>query len=48
VKTDECLRAAPDVYAAGDIAYFPYAYAADDASAFVRIEHWVVAMDQVP
>ena len=46
VRTDECLRIAPDAYAAGDIAYFPYAYAADPSCDFVRIEHYDVAMDQ--
>ena len=47
VRTDEFLRIAPDVYAAGDIAYFPYAYAADPSCGLVRIEHYDVAMDQV-
>lgn len=46
VRTDECLRIAPDAYAAGDIAYFPYRYAADASCDFVRIEHYDVAMDQ--
>ena len=47
VRVDATLRAATDVWAAGDIAYFPYAHG-DAAHAFTRIEHWDVAMDQGP
>lgn len=49
VKVDASMRAGEDVYAAGDIAYFPYqatrAYA-DPKYPSVRIEHWAVAIDQ--
>jgi hypothetical protein len=41
------IQAGTDVWAAGDIAYFPYAHSVDPASAYVRIEHWDVATDQV-
>lgn len=42
----------PDVWAAGDIAVFPYAYAPDKDKAVKdgtlrRIEHYVVAHDMV-
>jgi apoptosis-inducing factor 3 len=40
VVVDESLRAAPDIWAAGDIARFPW----DGAP--VRIEHWQVAVRQ--
>jgi NADPH-dependent 2,4-dienoyl-CoA reductase/sulfur reductase-like enzyme len=41
VVVDACLRtSAPNVYAAGDIARFPF------AAASARIEHWVVAQRQ--
>jgi NADPH-dependent 2,4-dienoyl-CoA reductase/sulfur reductase-like enzyme len=36
---------APDVYAAGDIAYFPFKHGST-ASFLTRIEHWDVAFDQ--
>jgi len=38
--------AAPDVYAAGDIAYFPYSPPGSAAPHGTRIEHWDVAIDQ--
>jgi NADPH-dependent 2,4-dienoyl-CoA reductase/sulfur reductase-like enzyme/nitrite reductase/ring-hydroxylating ferredoxin subunit len=40
VPVDKHLRAAPDVYAAGDIARFPYWYSGDN----IRIEHWRTAL----
>ncbi len=42
VKVDDFFRAAQDVYAAGDIATFPYWYSGE----FVRIEHWRTAEQQ--
>lgn len=49
VKVDEFLCTGDEnIYAAGDIAVFPYAYAppgSDADSASVRIEHWDVALD---
>ncbi|MEO1094090.1 MAG: FAD-dependent oxidoreductase [Cyanobacteria bacterium J06638_28] len=42
VLVDEYLQAAPDVYAAGDIARFPYLMTGEP----VRIEHWRLAMQQ--
>jgi hypothetical protein len=35
-----------DIYAAGDIAVFPYAHSTDPVTDVVRIEHWDVAIDQ--
>lgn len=40
ITVDKYLRAAPDVYAAGDIARFPYRLTGDD----IRIEHWRTAL----
>jgi apoptosis-inducing factor 3 len=40
IIVDACLRAAPDVYAAGDIARFPLR-GKDDP---IRVEHWRVAL----
>ena len=42
VIVDEYMRAADDVYAAGDIAYFPYPRTGERQ----RIEHWRTAMQQ--
>ena len=42
VLVDECMRAAEDVYAAGDIAYFPNPRTGERQ----RIEHWRTAMQQ--
>lgn len=42
VVVDECMRAAEDVYAAGDIAYFPNPRTGERQ----RIEHWRTAMQQ--
>lgn len=38
ITVDSSLRAAPDVFVAGDIARFPY------RNSYVRIEHWRVAL----
>jgi apoptosis-inducing factor 3 len=46
VIVDDTMKVTEHVYAAGDIAYFPYKFASNPASPFVRIEHWDVAMDQ--
>jgi hypothetical protein len=35
-----------DIFAAGDIAIFPYAYPAHPSLSNLRIEHWDVAIDQ--
>ncbi|HXG83940.1 MAG TPA: hypothetical protein VNI84_07925 [Pyrinomonadaceae bacterium] len=40
--SDEFLRAAEDLYAAGDIAHFPDARTGEET----RIEHWRTAMQQ--
>ncbi len=46
MRVDEYLCAGPeDVYVAGDIAVFPFAYATDPIVSEVRIEHWDVAID---
>lgn len=42
VKVDEFFHAGNDVYAAGDIATFPYWYSGTD----IRIEHWRAAEQQ--
>ncbi len=42
IKVDECFNVAEDVFAAGDIASFPYWYTGDT----VRIEHWRTAEQQ--
>lgn len=42
VMVDEYLRAAPDLYAAGDIAWFPSALTGERQ----RIEHWRTALQQ--
>jgi NADPH-dependent 2,4-dienoyl-CoA reductase/sulfur reductase-like enzyme/nitrite reductase/ring-hydroxylating ferredoxin subunit len=42
IIVDEYLQAAPNVYAAGDIAQFPYFRTGEPT----RIEHWRVAMQQ--
>lgn len=39
IRVDEKLKAAEDIYAAGDIAVFPEPY----SGAYTRIEHWRVA-----
>jgi len=47
VRVDAFLNAGPeDVFAAGDIAYLPYAHGPEGAGVRVRIEHWDVAIDQ--
>lgn len=46
VTVDEYLCAGPeDVFAAGDIAVFPFPYSTDPDTKEVRIEHWDVAID---
>jgi len=40
ITVDTYLRAAPDVYAVGDIARFPYRHSGED----IRIEHWRTAL----
>lgn len=45
VPVDARMQAAPHLYAAGDIAAFPFD-AFDDAHRTVRIEHWRVAQQQ--
>jgi NADPH-dependent 2,4-dienoyl-CoA reductase/sulfur reductase-like enzyme len=46
VTVDARLRAADHIYVAGDIAHFPYKFAAADAhNSAVRIEHWDVAVE---
>ncbi|MCB9296778.1 MAG: FAD-dependent oxidoreductase [Lewinellaceae bacterium] len=40
IRVDEYLQAAPDIYAAGDIAHYPY------RGEPARIEHWKVACQQ--
>jgi len=40
ITVDKYMRAAPDVYAAGDIARFPYRQTGDS----IRIEHWRTAL----
>lgn len=42
IRVDEYFRHSPNVYAAGDIARFPYWYTGE----YVRIEHWRVAEQQ--
>lgn len=46
VVVNEYFNACANVFAAGDVARFPYAHAADGTSPMVRIEHWDVAYDQ--
>jgi NADPH-dependent 2,4-dienoyl-CoA reductase/sulfur reductase-like enzyme/nitrite reductase/ring-hydroxylating ferredoxin subunit len=43
IEVDETLKAADDIYAAGDIACFPYQF--DPKKPLVRVEHWDVAAD---
>ncbi len=40
IKVDNCFRAAEDIFAAGDVAVFPFWMTGED----VRIEHWRTAL----
>jgi apoptosis-inducing factor 3 len=47
VRVDATLKACPHVWVAGDIAEIPNTrFKTDDRDAFIRVEHWDVAIDQ--
>lgn len=46
VDTHMCVQGHPDIFAAGDVATFPYAHQLVSGSAPLRVEHWDVALQQ--